>query len=228
MEFDTIIKNNPTNPLSCPQARGLRVKSLRQMAGFSRNGLENKYGISAHTIQSWERGKSGGLTFKGAQRFLTIMAEEGILCSLEWLLHGIGNPAQIQTLGNHKNIPNYNTYPLYESITQELLVFRKHNLNTIDYIIQDDGMAPYYLPGDYVAGKKRVGSSIKKLIGMDCIVQTQSNQILFRRILKQVDNGIYDLSCTNIYTMISEYILYGYQLISAAPVIWHRRPEAME
>ena len=36
---------------------GRRIKTARTLAGISRKDLESKYGISMHTLQSWELGR---------------------------------------------------------------------------------------------------------------------------------------------------------------------------
>lgn len=251
-----LIKHPLEDTASCPAARGQRLKSIRLMSGLSRNSLEHKYGISANTLQSWERAKSGGLTIKGASRVLNALRNEGIYCSSEWLLYGIGQPAHFQhssgMLATELN-PNLtmtldselrkiqephtiyqtqaaqidNIHEEHQKIIQELRIFRKLNLNPMDYIVIDDGLSPLYKPGDYVAGKKRVGEAINHLIGMDCIIQTTTNDFLLRRILRRVRDGVFDLTCTNMDTSVKNYTLYDQEIASAAPVVWHRRPEAL-
>src|SRR5687767_7627226 len=79
-----------TNVKTSPEARGRRLKSLRKMADLSRKAMTLKYQISASTVQAWEEGKSEGLTVKGAQRIIAALKEEGVFCTLEWLLKGEG------------------------------------------------------------------------------------------------------------------------------------------
>src|SRR5262249_31447785 len=217
-----------------------------------------KYGISANTLQSWEKAKAGGLTSKGAKRILSALQQEGVNCSTEWLLYGIGHPAYFQTaqfqvtrqmgveLGARAGVgtqagqadrvcdtrANYTISTVLKkedkhhnitNVIQELRVFRALNPHAIDYIVQDDGMAPEYLPGDYVAGKKRMGEEIAQLAGKDCIVQTSANDYLLRRISKFVRPGVYNLTCTNLETSVAKYTQPAQELTTAAPVMWHRR-----
>lgn len=228
MELHTQFRAEFRDPLSTPIARGLRVKSLRKMAGLSRLALETKYGISANTLQSWEKAKAGGLTQKGALRFIQALREEGVSCSADWLMFGIGEPAQLQDTRYYlvQETASRTSYTVDKQqgiITKELLTFRGLNQDTIDYQVVDDSMAPFFLPGDHVAGKKRVGADIDQLLHMVCIVQTQTNELLLRYLLSNKKPEFYNLSCINPSTSVYKYTLYDQKLISAAPVIWHRR-----
>ncbi len=225
-------KTTNNDPKSSPSARGKRLKTARMMAELTRNGLEDKYGISASTIQSWEAAKAGGLTERGAQRIAPILSQEGIICPIDWLLYGIGTPPQPK--GGTTSIPRTTATtmpvgaPEDKTIIQELLHFRDLHPNAIDYIIRDDGMKPYFSPNDLVAGKRRRGADIAALVGKDCIIETSHNEILFRRVKPGTKSGLYNLICINPDTNVANSTLYDQELISAAPVIWHRRHDVAQ
>ncbi len=219
-------KHQNNDPKSSPLARGKRLKTVRMMAGLTRNGLEDKYGISASTIQSWEAAKAGGLTERGVQRVIPVLQQEGIFCTSDWLLYGVGQPPQPTNL----NLPTseetaipLNTLPEDKAIIQELLTFRELNTNVVDLVVADDGMEPYYTRGDYVAGKRKTKETLIRALGLDCIVETANNEILLRRVKNGSKPGVFTLICTNSDTSVTTPTLYDLELISAAPVIWHRR-----
>lgn len=219
-------KNHNNDPKSAPTARGKRLKTVRMMAGLTRKKLEQKYKISASTIQSWEAAKAGGLTERGAHRVIPILRQEGIYCTTDWLLYGVGNPPQ----PTHLDIKQPNTdvepavtVPEDKAIIQELLTFRELNTGVIDMMVNDDGMSPYYASGDYVAGRRRNTGDISKLINQDCIIETANNEVLLRRIKNGSRSGVFTLICMNPDTSVSTPTLYDLELNSAAPVIWHRR-----
>lgn len=220
------ILNN--DPMSSAIARGKRLKTARLMAGLTRKGLEKKYGISASTIQSWEAAKAGGLTERGVTRVIPILRQEGVFCNNDWLLYGIGTPPQ-PTNVHVQQPPSFSSslimpeLPEHKIIIQELLAFRELNLNVVDFIVFDDGMLPYFNPGDYVGGKRRINDEIAQLIGMDCIIETINNEILLRRLKPGSRSGVYTLICINPDTTVEIPTLYDQQLLSAAPVVWHRR-----
>ncbi len=219
-------KSQNNDPMSSPAARGKRLKTARLMASLTRKGLEKKYGISASTIQSWEAAKAGGLTDRGVNRVIPILREEGIFCTSDWLLYGIGNAPQPTNIHAHQT---KETKPLIPELTedkiiiQELLAFRDLNTNVVDFIIEDDGMEPHFQKGDYVGGRRRTGDDIAELLGMDCIVETTNNEIFLRRLKPGSRTGVYTLICTNPDTSVIVPTLYDQNLLSAAPIIWHRR-----
>lgn len=213
---------------SGPEARGKRLKSLRMMTGLSRKALEEQYHISASTIQSWEDAKAGGLTEKGARRVIAVFKEEGIRCSIDWLLYGIGTPPQLSNklfTEENQGVEPIEVPTEDRAIVNELLVFRQNNPDAVEYIIIDDGMAPFFAPGDYVAGKRRSAPHLETVIGKNCIVETRDNEILFRRVKAGSKPNTYTLTCVNTETSVRDITLYDKELISAAPVIWHRKKD---
>lgn len=213
------------DPKSSPQARGKRLKTARMMTGLTRNGLEEKYGISASTIQSWEAAKAGGLTERGVARVLPVLHKEGVTCTNDWLLYGIGSGPQPTNLPlpSSGQEEMERSLPEDKAIIQELLTFRNLNNDAIDLVVLDDGMGPQFSEGDYIAGIRRTKENIHTLVGMNCIVQTAHNDMQFRRIKKSARPGLFNLICINPDTEVFETTLYDQELISAAPVIWHRR-----
>ena len=109
------------------------------------------------------------------------------------------------------------------AITKEIQVFKNLHENAVMFVVADDGMAPYYQEGDYVAGIAYPPDKIPALIGLDCIVQTSDNNFYLRRLKNGSQPDLYNLVCTNINTALFEITLYDQTLVSAAPVIWHRR-----
>lgn len=213
---------------SGPEKRGQRLKSLRMMTGLSRKAFEEQYHISASTIQSWEDAKAGGLTEKGARRVISVFKEEGIRCGVDWLLYGIGTPPQLSNklFENPGDRPEPIEVPTEDrAIVNELLVFRQNNPDAVEYIIIDDGMSPAFAVGDYVAGKRRSSLHLDSVIGKNCIVETRDNEILFRRVKAGSKSGVYTLTCVNPDTSVRDITLYDRELLSAAPVIWHRKKD---
>lgn len=207
---------------SSPKMRGRRLKMVRSMTVMSRSEFEERYGISAGTIQSWEAGKAGGISERGVVRILSAFQKENIRCTQEWLLYGIGASPQII----EKVTPSVETItPISqdESVIQELMVFRQLNPNAIDMVVVDDGMTPQYQPGDYIGGICLESDAIIQAVGLDCIVQTTRCDKLFRQIKKGSTPGLYNLICTNTKSTLFETVIYDQILLNVAPVVWHRR-----
>ena len=71
---------------------GERLRRARILAGIStRREFEEKHQISANTLQGWEQGKNP-LSQKGARRVINALKEEGLICTVEWLINGTGMP----------------------------------------------------------------------------------------------------------------------------------------
>lgn len=71
--------------------RGQRVRLVRSMTMAGRKEFFQQTGISASTLQSWEDGKAGGLTAKGAKRLVAAVKKFGVVVSEQYLLNGTGN-----------------------------------------------------------------------------------------------------------------------------------------
>jgi len=222
------MKENKLDPVE----RGERLKRLRNLANLDRKELCDSCEVNVHTLKGWEIGRYGGLTQKGATKIITAVAKRGVSCSLDWLLYNIGAGPKVCTDYDLVTKIESVSAPLTTDSTSEtikiaaeLAVFKAHYSNTTDFIIEDDGMLPHYQIGNYIAGTKRTGKNIEKLINSDCIVQTTSGQILFRRLRPGKKENSYSLMCTNTESTLVDPILYDVELASAASVIWHRKIE---
>src|SRR4051794_11818564 len=88
---------------------GSRIKRARLLAGiYSRKEFEERYHISANTLQSWEQNKNK-LTLKGAVKLVEAFKKEGVLCTTDWLLYEKGVPPR--TYESNKNSPRFESGP---------------------------------------------------------------------------------------------------------------------
>lgn len=213
---------------SSAEAKAERLKRIRRLANLSREELCAEGDINLATLISWEVGRFGGLSKKGASRVIERVAKEGVCCTPEWLLYGIGIGPEIRS--------NFEKIALVEEkencslsekdkIIQELITFRKLNKNAIDFIINDDSMLPHYQIGDFVAGTKRVSDRINLILGLDCIIQTKDGLLIVRNLQQGPRPESFNLISTNLQSKVKDVILYDKELVSAAPIIWHRRFE---
>lgn len=212
---------------SSPESRAERVRRLRNMANLTRLSMCQTSDIKFDTLIGWEVARHGGLTEKGAIKVLNRVKAEGVSCSLEWLLHEIGAGPVVTTNFNEirdgftkKTLISTNEA---HQITKELLFFRDNNENSIELCVTEDGMAPVYNPGDYVAGVKWFQDKLPSLIGLDCIVQPLEGELVLRRILAGDEENQFNLVCTNINTRTRQIMLMNQSLIFAAPILWHRK-----
>lgn len=219
------------NSFSSPTAKAERLKRVRNLANLSREDFCADGEVNLATLISWEVGRFGGLSQKGAASVIARVAKEGVFVTPEWLLHEIGVGPEVQV--DYKKLSKQKTKIKTDTklpsektrIIEELMVFKKLNKHTIDFIVDDDAMLPHYQPGDYVAGTKRFNDKIKSLVGYDCIVQTTDGRILMRSLQRGPRDTSYNLVSTNLQAKAKNAIIYDVELASAAPIIWHRRKE---
>lgn len=217
------------DPKSSPEARAERLRKVRNMANLSREAMCAHDNLNINTYKGWEIARYGGLPVDGAERVVARVAQEGVVCTVDWLLHEIGvgphvvpdyqkaqhdqqQPTTIVQLNNEEQL-----------IINELLLFRKQFSNTINFEVEDDGVSPLYQRGDIVAGIKRHSDRIHEVVGQVCIVQTQDGKTLVRHVREGELPGKYTLTCTNLNTSVKKPIMYDVTLASAAPIIRYYR-----
>jgi len=219
-----------TDKSTTPEARAERLRRVRNMANLSRKQICDGSPINIYTYKGWELACHGGLPVDGAERVIKRVTQEGVVCSVEWLLYEIGQGPHI--------IPDFKKVKLDKvkttqknaavsseeaKIIQEILLFRKHFPEVIDYQIEDDGTVPLYYPNDFVAGVKFFGKNINSLINQYCIVQTMDGQTLVRFLKHGAVPDKFTLLCTNPQSLVKNPTLYNIELASAAPILRHYR-----
>jgi transcriptional regulator with XRE-family HTH domain len=230
--------HNEIAPKDTPLFRGQRLKRLRNLANLSRKEVCNdaEKELNANTLKGWELGRYGGLTLKGAQKILDRVAQEGVVCTLDWLLHELGSGPNL--LKNYTKTKEINSFSRLnqeqtrwgeeeEQIAQELSLFRSFYQSILEIRVEEDGMLPFYQIGDYLAGVPHFKENIQNLLEAHCIVLTESGEILLRKIRQGANKNRFNLTCINTETSVKEPILYDVQLVAAAPVIWQRRKNKM-
>lgn len=221
------------NPKSTREARARRLESLRGLTRLSRVEFAKKCGVKPGSFQNWEGPRFGGLTEKAAKKIIRGARILGINCSLEWLMHGIGQGPQIDerlylgenTLSIQQTPASYtmSVADQNQGIAEEILLFRKNHPEVLDFVAIDDGLDPIIKKDDYVAGIARYYQDIEKVIGLECIVKTAEGETMLRIVKKGFTQGLFNLYCANLNTSVSRPILYDIELICAAPIIWIRR-----
>lgn len=211
---------------------GIRLKQLRLMAGFTRREFQNRFGINQNTMHAWENGRLA-LTRKGATKVISAMILVGVECSLSWLMNGIGKkPCFIETHQDQKNSTVHEEKgSIYIEDNFELLkeieFFKNTNPENTVFLINDDGMLPFYEIGDFVGGKRKF-DNFEKYSGYNCIIELSKNDILVRKIKFNYKSSVLSAFCSNINTDESEPIINNIRPISITPIVWHRRVLRLE
>src|SRR5438552_2660970 len=85
------------NSLSSPEAKAERLKRIRNLANLSREEFCLDGEVNLATLVSWEVGRFGGLSRKGAGNVIARVAKEGVFVTPEWLLHEVGAGPEVRT-----------------------------------------------------------------------------------------------------------------------------------
>lgn len=213
--------------LSSPKNRAIRLKRVRNLANLLQSSMcdDPAIPINIHSYKGWERARYGGLTDDAAVRICRRVAKEGVIVTPEWLLHQIGAEP---TLSPVTDIETDVVYPDLDPsndnlIIEELKLFKSHFKNSMECIVPDDTMLPFYEKGDYVAGIVMKASSYDDAIGKNCIALLKNGQVLVRKLIKSQSEHSYHLLCTHLETTVGELIIKNANIIKLAKILWHRK-----
>lgn len=213
---------------SSKENRAKRLRILRKMSGLTRSDFTRKYNISASNFQNWEGPRYGGLTESAAIKFLECVRTEIISSSLEWLMYGSGaaptilpNAFEVDSTPN-RTTNNPSNLELPESIQNELNHFCNNNNNTLECILQDDSMQPYFRSDEVVAGVSYRGYHLASTIGKDCIILLTDGRKLLRHVIAHQDSNRYNLIAHNLKSKAADLVCYQTEIVEAAPVLWRR------
>ncbi|MEE3003071.1 MAG: hypothetical protein VX335_01840 [Pseudomonadota bacterium] len=206
--------------------RATRLKKLRKMTHYSRKAFSEKYNVSQGTLQNWETARFGGLTEKGANIMIQALSNEGLFCSFEWLMYGLGSSPIISetSIKRHNYNESVSAVPQDQVIEKELDLYVSLTPDATTIKVIDDSMEPYFCSGQILAGRKRTGKKIDNLINKTCIVETSGKKLL-RYIKKGTISNCYNLICLNRDSKVDEPFIYNAVLQSAAPITWVRSPD---
>lgn len=202
-----------------------RVKTARLLTALSRKDFCDKHKININTLQSLELGRLS-LSNKNAILISNALANEGFICSKEWLLSGKGFfPTKERDLNLNVHIKNLNINDNDEiALLREINFFKKNNKDHIVTVITDDGMSPLYQTGDFIGGRKINNKNLKNFINQPAIIEIKNKIFTVRHISFNEEKQIYMLSCINPKAKVKSPIIYLKNIKSLSSIIWIRKP----
>lgn len=211
-----------------PQEVGLRFKSARSLVPLSRKDFCDKHGLNRFTVQSWEIGRNFSRS-KNINAFCEALAKEGVFCTVEWLLEGVGAmPTKLKTRKTlelprvkRARAPERNRVSEEEArIHAEISFFKKNQPEGTEVLITqvaDNLMEPFYSEGDFVGGPFVTGDAISKLAGTICLVALDEENFVVRRLMTEGNRLLLvPEDKTGPVTAVKK-------ALGAAQIIWHRR-----
>ncbi len=210
--------------------KGQRLQHVRELARFDRKDIAEIVGSSFYTYKGWEVGKHDGLTEPLARKLISVLDSEGIQCPFEWLMHGIGSkPRKIR--GYQPEKENATTQKILKKtneqkiIDDELKLFCEHCKNPLYLTITDDAMLPGFLVHDVAAGEILPKRNYKKLLGMPCIIQLKTGEIMLRLLQNGSEKNRHTLTSANSNTK-STFALTNIEIANLAEILWHRHTKS--
>lgn len=195
-----------------------RLVYLRLLTRLKRAQFSKLLGISYDSLKYWETPQNT-ISLKYARIISEKANAVGICCDANWLMYGKGHKPFLRITTSQENDQD-------TSIIREIEFFKELHEGAEVLLISDDAMAPYYLPGCYVAGIKKFGPDIvHKALEKTCITETQNGLRLLRKIFPGDSKNQYHLRSLNLASYASHQSILNVELLYAAPVVWHRMRE---
>jgi transcriptional regulator with XRE-family HTH domain len=210
------------------QLKGRRLRMTRALAGFSRQELYEKVGISTSTIDTWESGRVE-LNEKSAARICEAFKKVNLHCTGEWLLSGVGSPPRLmkdleksffilEDVNSRTDEPALRNYmpamPIFldEDVRRELSFFINIHKNALFHVVDEDFMNSRYKKSDCVAGE---AADLQSMEGRVIIAQLVDGKTILCKLLRNLGE--------------KSEIFFGkgapnkeVKIQKAAEVIWHR------
>ncbi len=210
-----------TASLKVVTERSERLRYIQKYTGISRHELCHNTDLKYDTVYRWETGKSQTFNEQRAAALIDKLKQHGVMCTLEWLLHGKGHPPH--RTRDIIGTPAGNRFEL-EKIQQELTLLSEHHLDIVHHQVIDNTMYPLFKQDDHVAGLKLESDDYHRAIGQICLVKpVDSLQILVRKIERSAEKQKHCLICLE-PEQNKPLLQPDITLDLVAPLIWWRRP----
>jgi DNA-binding transcriptional regulator YiaG len=202
--------------------RGKRVKLARSLVNLTRKDMLEKYNINPNTINAWEQG-TNCLTEKNAFKLFEAFQQEGLLITTEWLLYGENpNLSNTFTLENkNKTLQDILNIRGDLKILDEINYFRQNNINSTSVMISDDALFPIFCAGDYVGGINLPNKNWEELIGQFCIILTEDEQVLTRKIFDYRSKNVFMVGSINPFSRLKGADCFSCKIRSVAQITRH-------
>lgn len=199
-----------------------RIRFLRSLTGLTAKEFCERYGVSHSSYTKWEAGFLP-ISASKAKTLVAIAEQNGIYCTLSWLLHGIGQSPHEQKnpSGEYVNIEySGKSEDIHMTISKEHEFFKKTYKDAEILVICDKSMEPQFKVGEYVGGTCVDLKKIKKYLDYPCIITTEDGKVRLRRV--GYNNKSFFLFGTNTRYTGGPIFELSPKIIKLAPVFWHR------
>ena len=202
--------------------RGKRVKLARNLVNLTRKDMLEKYNINPNTMHAWEQG-TNCLTEKNALKLFEDFQQEGLSITKEWLLYGEHPNLSNTSIPENKNQELQDILNIRGDlkILEEINYFRQNNINSTAVIISDDALSPIFGVGDYVGGINAPHRNWKELVGEFCIIVTEDEKVLTRKIFSHQTRNIFRIGSINPFARLEGSDCVNCEIRSIAQITRH-------
>lgn len=204
---------------------GKRIKAIRALTGLKREVFSQKHNINIHSLRSWEL-DIANISRRSLKSLLASFQKEGIGCSEEWILKGIGPKPFFRvnkTVDDQKETLSFDAHA--ETMHQEADFFLSVGCKRITMAVEDNDLFPYFEAGDSVGGVRVEPKELSNAFGKFCIVNSpvSHDKLLIRLVYPHDRSGFYNLLLPYPLAKEGEKNAFGIELTTCAPIVWHRK-----
>ena len=210
--------------LASSQARASRLKRMRRLTFLSRKEFAKKHAFSPGTLQNWETARFGGLTEKGARLILKAFKQEGIFCSYEWLMLGVGDGPvfakssreSVQNSASARSLPGV-------GVAQELRFFMQVHPGAVSIQLPDDSLEPYMSKGDWLCGVSCNIARRDEILGKLCILELKDGGAVVRYVKEITLDGLVSFVAANPFSSAQFLQEENVLVRRVVPILWWRQ-----
>lgn len=174
------------------------ISKLRQMLGLSRMQMQKLYGISASSLERWEKGARPSPS--NCKKIIQLAKTAGITCSYDWLIYANGPGPSYK----NSNPPPHDIKNVFDRLADNKLVL---------YEVPDDSMLPKYRKGSWLIAEQ-TSLDIKEGI---YLIDTKEHKYI-RSVKLTSSPGLYDLLTTNYVPNLPNH--YNQEILAVARIIY--------
>lgn len=197
---------------------GKRVLAARKLTGMSLHAFSKKYKLNYYTMRNWELGASVS-SEKGIKNWCLCLRQEGVICSVEWVLTGQSGPPQ--KLAEPVDEEDFAARGYEEEILKEEIEYfierhRQAEFEAVVCEVEDTSMMPLYHVGEYLGGVIIPKSELKLQAGVTYLFETEKDKFAPRTAIQRDDAFL--LFPTNL-----KYKIEGLnKSMRIAKIVWRR------
>jgi len=203
---------------SSAKDKARRLKQLRSVLGLTAKELSERNNIPLPTIKAWEAASTASLTEKGAHRIVDALKDEGVDCSISWLLHGTGAQPMLAEEKQDIVLTDFSRKDYIMTRETEIQQFYSTFKNSIILEVNDDAMMPFYRPGDVIGGVWQ-SQQIEQLVQRNCLIKLSDHSILCRKLTLGTKEGHFHCYATNMESDAHPLVIENLEVESVAPVM---------